>query len=132
MPKVQYTAAKGLVQEEGGGFFYESYKAAGKLAPTAAELPDTAETGTFNSITTSSTYATGAGATETWGLDDGTVVGQIKSIVVVSHSGADLQVTPANLATDTQIVFNSAGRAWLAIWDGSSWRTLLNSGCTIT
>lgn len=63
-------------------------------------------------------------------LADGSVIGQMKKIVLVADGG-DGTLTPANLAGGTTITFENANDYVVLIWDGTDWNVIENVGCTI-
>lgn len=81
-----------------------------------------------NYLTTINTDAGGDAFT----LADGTVIGQLKKIVLVVDGGGDAVVTPANLAAGTTITFDDATDFAVLSWDGTEWFVVENSGTTVT
>lgn len=79
-------------------------------------------TSAFTTITTT--------AADALTLADGTTVGQIKNMTMISDGG-DGTLTPANYADGTTITFNDVGDHVSLMWNGSAWRTLVNIGGTI-
>ena len=139
MVKVVVSDNKGLVQYGGqSGFVVEQtdlsvggLSGAGALAGTAApDSPAQGATGAVSIATTRTLLETDADA-DAWTLADGTVAGQLKSIRLETDGGGDMVITPANLADGTTITMDTTGDEVLLIWDGSNWRVLLNSGCTV-
>ena len=124
MPKVVYTAAKGLVQSagsgfdvstsgvEGGGFF------AGFIPNSAAE---TLTATTALSVTKYMTFIALNNVART--LAVGTVVGQLKKIFAnVDTAGADTVLTAGTTAVT--ITFTNTGDVADLMWTGTTWRVL--------
>lgn len=119
MPKVTYTATKGLVQEGGSGTQFadssfavgvESLSGAGACSPT---IPVTLLT------------STGAGEAVT--LADGSVAGQLKYIIYAVDGGTSVLTitTPLSVsAAVNTITFTAAGECVGLVWTGSAWALL--------
>jgi hypothetical protein len=71
---------------------------------------------------------TGAGQTAT--LANGSVVGQLKKISMITDGGDGI-LTPANLAAGTTITFNDANDFVILSWNGTDWVVIENSGTTV-
>lgn len=96
--------------------------------PEAAQNNITAGTGGAISITNYlTTINTDAGG-DAFTLADGDQVGQQKKIRLVADGGGDATIT---LTGYTSIVMNDAGDFVVLMWNGSAWKALENSGCTI-
>lgn len=80
-----------------------------------------------NYLTTINTDAVGDAFT----LADGTIVGQMKKILLVADGGGNAVITPANLAAGTTITMNDAADYVILQWNGTDWVVLENSGSTI-
>ena len=80
-------------------------------------------------VTSALTEVTTTGA-DALTLADGTVVGQVKNIIMVADGGTGT-LTPANFADGSTIAFDDVGDHVSLMWNGSAWRTVLNVGCTI-
>ena len=70
-------------------------------------------------------------------LDDGSYVGQIKSIVMFLQTGshdAVITVSSWGYSADTteQITLDARGESVLLYWDSSEWYVLANNGATLT
>jgi len=119
MPKVTYTAAKGLVQESGSGFANGFYVKPGSTTKAAATLPVP--------LTHAVCAMTTSGA-EALTLANGTP-GQVIHIHLASDGG-DGTLTPTTASGWATIVFADAGdRATLQFVDGSiGWIILGLSG----
>jgi hypothetical protein len=120
MPKVVYSASKGLYQESGSGF------AVGDVAVTeAAESVANADTD-GNLAAYGSSTLTGDGAVAMT-LPDGSAVGAMKFITCDSVASGDPLVTVTsgikNNGTDVlaSLEFDAANEHALLIWDGNNW-----------
>jgi len=98
------------------------------FTPTDAQNNIAAGTGgaisVANYLTTINTDAGGDAFT----LADGTQVGQQKKIILVVDGGGNATIT---LTGYTSIVMNDAGDYVILVWNGSAWKAIENSGCTI-
>lgn len=84
--------------------------------------------GVDNYLTTINTDAGGDAFT----LADGTVVGQLKKILLVVDGGGDAVITPATaFAGGATATLDDAGDYLILQWNGSSWLVTENSGVTI-
>lgn len=96
--------------------------------PDAAQNNITAGTGgsisVANYLTTINTDAGGDAFT----LAAGVQAGQQKKIKLIVDGGGDATVT---LTGYTSIVMNDAGDYVILMWNGSIWKVLENSGCTV-
>lgn len=96
--------------------------------PEATQNNITAGTGgaisVENYLTTINTDAGGDAFT----LTSGAQVGQQKKIKLVADGGGDATIT---LTGYTSIVMNDAGDYVVLMWNGSAWKVIENSGCTI-
>ncbi len=105
--------------------------ASGTFIPATAQNNIAAGTGgaiiVTNYLTTINTDAGGDAFT----LADGTVVGQMKKILLVVDGGGDATITPANLAGGTTITMNDAADYVILQWNGTDWVVIENSGTTI-
>ncbi len=129
MPKVVYTPGKGLVQSAGSGFQLDASVGLTNGGQIAGFVPDeTYETkiaaGALSVATYMSYIHTGAGAMSI-SLPAGTVVGQLKKLMMIVDSGdATLTISnPFSAATDT-VVFSNVGDTVELVWSGSYWRIL--------
>ena len=78
------------------------------------------------------TVTTGNDTTgDTITVPNGTVIGQIKVIVLDVDGGDSLIVTPTNYADGTTITFADANDFCVLVWNGTAWRTIVNVGGTI-
>lgn len=68
---------------------------------------------------------------DAWTLADGTVVGQLKKIILGTDGGGDAVLTPTNLAGGTTITFNDANDYVVLVWDGGEWNVIENVGATV-
>lgn len=141
MPKVKYTAAKGLYQESGSGL-----DLTGDLALTGAlsvastlafsnklvgSLDTRSGAGAVSLNTLTTLVATGAGAAAITLAAGAT--GQLKVLVMSADGGGDATLTPAGgiLSGATTIVFNDLGDSVILVYTGTKWAVVTNNGCTI-
>ena len=61
-------------------------------------------------------------------LADGTIVGQLKKILLVVDGGGDAVITPTNLVAATTITLDDATDYVILIWGGTDWYVIENSG----
>jgi hypothetical protein len=80
-----------------------------------------------NYLTTINTDAGG----DTFTLADGSVIGQMKKILLVVDGGGNAVITPANLAAGTTITMNDAADFVILQWNGTEWVVIENSGSTV-
>jgi len=103
----------------------------GVFSPDAAAETIAAGDGGAISVTSALTYVSTDGDDDAFTLADGSVIGQMKSIVVVTDGGGDAVVTPSNYADGSTITFADAADFCVLIWNGTNWRTVVNVGGTI-
>lgn len=105
--------------------------AEGAFVPAVAQNDIAAGTGgaiiVTNYLTTINTDAGGDAFT----LANGTVVGQLKKILLVVDGGGDAVITPANLAGGTTITMADATDYVILVWDGTNWIVVENFGSVI-
>lgn len=78
------------------------------------------------------TVTTGEDTTnDTLTVPNGTVIGQLKTIVLDVDGGDSLVVTPTNYADGSTITFADANDFCVLMWNGTNWRTIANVGGTI-
>lgn len=70
-----------------------------------------------------SNLQSGAGATA-WTLADGTILGQVKVIMMIVDGGGDGTLTPTTFVDGTDITFADAGDAAELIWLEAGWSVL--------
>ncbi len=116
MPKVTYSASRGIVQSNGSGFIVNDVPITRSIANSgtaytsvtgATDLTDTEEVVLFD--------VTG-GVTVT-SIADGGSVGEQRILVVTANDGSNLAITDSTIS----IVAPAAGSAHLLIWTGSTW-----------
>ncbi len=78
-------------------------------------------------VTTINTDAGGDAFT----LADGTIVGQLKKILLVVDGGGNAVITPVSLSGGTTITLDDAGDYVTLIWDGTDWYVVENIGGTV-
>tara|TARA_R110000822_G_scaffold75287_3_gene181068 strand:- start:1257 stop:1850 length:594 start_codon:yes stop_codon:yes gene_type:complete len=113
-----------------GSFIQGGNTGAGALPASASDSPAQGATGAVSITHTTSILTTDIDA-DAWTLDDGASISQIKRIVLGTDGGGNMVVTPANYADGTNITFQDAGHEISLMFDGTNWRTIANSGCTI-
>lgn len=113
-----------------GSFIQGGNTGAGALPASASESPAQGATGAVSITHTTSILTTDADA-DAWTLADGASIGQVKRIVLGTDGGGNMVVAPANYADGTNITFQDAGHEIALMFDGTNWRTIANSGCTI-
>lgn len=95
--------------------------------PTAAQENITAGTGGAVSVTTYlTTIETDAGG-DAYTLADGSVVGQIKRIQMITDGGGDGTLTPTNLSGGTTITFADVGDYAELVWTPGGWVAIVLS-----
>lgn len=95
--------------------------------------PENIPAGTGGAIETISyltTVNTDAGG-DSYTLANGTMVGQLKKIYLLTDGGGNAVITPTNYVDGTTITMNDAGDYVVLIWNGSYWQTIENIGSTI-
>lgn len=88
--------------------------------PTAAQQSLVAGGGAVNVTSFYTAGASDAGG-DAWTLADGTHVGQLKKVQLITDGGGDATLTPTNLSGGTTITFADAGDYALLIWNGTDW-----------
>jgi hypothetical protein len=86
--------------------------------------------GAINITSYFTTLNTDAGG-DAYTLANGTVIGQLKKIYLLTDGGGDAVITPANLDVGSTITMNDAGDYIVLIWNGFSWQPIENIGSTI-
>jgi hypothetical protein len=136
MPKVVYTAAKGLVQETGSGFEVSDVglTAAAAAGVTcngflAGFIPDAASTTSASGAISVATYFTNItiDGTKAYTIAAGTAVGQLKKIMcsaaINTPAGTLTIANPVSASTDV-VLFSAAGDTLDLVWTGAAWRIL--------
>ena len=134
MPKFTYSAAKGIEQSSGSGFFVNG----APMVEHQQTVDSVASDGAANAINTygATTINLSAGVSNaTAALADGSYIGQMKHIAVGTDGagGAAFAVTIASFSDgSTGLAFDDAGEAVTLVWLGSTvgWKVLLNTGST--
>lgn len=118
-------ASKGVSDSTGASFaaFYFDAAQGNIVAGAGGAIP------VINYLTTINSDAGGDAFT----LANGTIVGQMKKILLVVDGGGDGVVTPATAFASgaTTATFNDAGDFLILMWNGAAWRVLENSGVTV-
>ncbi len=125
MAKVTYSSAKGLVVESGTGFQVND---APVLEEIEAVSPTTGVAETINNygITSVTSPAADAGCELT--LPDGDAAGQLKTVVLATAGGDEVQVTGTNSVGAAQQLcgdnLKAAGDYMHLLWTGAAWATV--------
>ncbi len=104
MPKATYTAAKGLVQAEGGGFHVNS------ILTTS---------GTKNLYAT--TFLTVGTTTSEFTLPSSADTGAIKLVICDQGGSTDNVVVKGTNATTGDITLNATGEMVICVYNGTEW-----------
>ena len=128
MPKVVYTAAKGLVQEAGSGFDVSTTGVAGGgliagFIPTGANVAPLTGGGVIPLTNYMTFIGSGAGG---YTFASGTVIGQLKKILSTDGQDKNVTITPNTaLAPSTDVIaFTEVGDTAELMWNGSVWKIL--------
>jgi hypothetical protein len=117
MPKFTYSAAKGIEQSSGSGFIVQNVPISRSVANSGtAYASGDYDSGTL-SVTEEVIVINVAGA-HTIALDNGSVVGEQKLIIIGTRDGSDLSIGGVTLSAPTE------GSAHLLVWNGSAWKAL--------
>lgn len=97
--------------------------ASGALQPVvlAAAQQSLVAGGGAVSITTFYTAGASDAGGDAWTLANGTYLGQLKKIQLITDGGGDAVLTPTSLSGGTTITFADAGDFALLIWNGTAW-----------
>ena len=95
---------------------------------TAAQNNIAAGTGGAISVTNYTTTVNTDATDDAFTLADGTLIGQLKKIVLVVDGGGNAVITPANLAGGTTITLDDATDQVELIWNGTEWVVVANLG----
>jgi len=120
MPKVIYTAAKGLYQAAGTGFEINDVV----LSPSTESL--TAGTDASLVVQTKTAASVAVDGTKEMSISDGTSVGQ-EAIVAISSAANTPLLTIRNEDDDADIRGQgsvNAGDVIVFVWNGSDWKLL--------
>ena len=114
MPKVTYSASRGIVQSNGSGFIVNDVPITRSIANSGTaysgnqgDLTDTEEVVLFD--------VTGGVTVDS--IADGGSVGEQRILVVTANDGNNLVITGSTIT----ITAPAAGSAHLLIWTGSAW-----------
>lgn len=136
MPKVVYTAAKGLVQETGSGFEISDVAlTAGATAGVtcngflAGFVPDAAPTTSASGAISVASYLTfiTIDGTKAYSIAAGTAVGQLKKIMctaAINTPAGTLTITNPVDGNTNSVAFSALGDTLDLMWNGSAWRIL--------
>ncbi len=129
MPKVKYSAGQGLVTTPGSGFVVGT-----QLRQDLQTLaPDVGGTATLKNYGITSIDTT-AGASGVLTLPDGSIVGQLKTIVLTTDNGdAQVEVTShVDGAGGNTFTAADAADFLVLIWNGTKWDTVKNTGWAVS
>lgn len=90
-----------------------------------------AGTGGAISVATYGTDIAADAGGDTATLADGTIVGQLKEIVLSATAGGTVVVTPSNFADGSTITLTTAYDKCLLMWNGSAWRLVAGVNATV-
>lgn len=128
MPKVVYTAAKGLVQETGSGFQLDATVGLSNGGFFAGFIPNAvSETKTSAGAVSVACYQSFVGTTAgalAMSLANGTAAGQLKKIMMHADAGTDVTLTLTTAAGNNTITFSNVGDTVDLLWTGTNWRIL--------
>ena len=100
----------------------------GLFVPDANSQTIAAGAGGAISVTTPITYISTDAGGDSFTLADGSVIGQLKTIVLVTDGGGAALITPTNYAEGDDLTFADANDFCVLMWTGTNWRTLINVG----
>ena len=129
MPKVVYTAAKGLTQETGSGFQVDATVGVTNGGFYAGFIPNAAPSTVTSGAVSVANYMSylSVTGTQTFTLAAGTAVGQLKKIMCIvaasTPNGTLTIANPVSASTDT-VLFTALGDTVDLMWNGSAWRIL--------
>jgi hypothetical protein len=129
MPKVVYTAAKGLVQEAGSGFQLDASVGLTNNGFVAGFVPNAASSTSASGAISVATYFTNitVDGTKAFTLANGTAVGQLKKILCSAATntpaGTITIASPVSAALDV-IAISAVGDVVELVWTGAAWRIL--------
>ena len=117
MPKVTYSASRGIVQSNGQGFFIQDVP----VSPSSEAIA----TGNAASDLDGLGVATFSANATSIILEDGVAVGQQK-VLIVTEGGTNTSFKDAdgNNITGLHGAALSLGDAFICIWTGSTWKLL--------
>ena len=130
MPKVKYSPGQGLITLPGTGFVVAGTPIREDIETIA---PENAGTATLRNYGITSLDTT-AGASGNLTLPDGSVLGQLKTIVLTTDGGdATVEVTNhVDGGGGNSFVGADAGDFLVFIWNGTKWDTVKNTGWTVS
>ena len=103
----------------------------GLFMPDAAITNVAAGGGAISITNPFTTINTDGSVDDAFTLADGTVIGQIKGIALVTDGGVSAIITPTTFADGTTLTFADANDFCILVWGASGWRTLMNVGGSI-
>ena len=117
MPKVTYSASRGIVQSNGQGFFIQDVP----ISPSSEAIADGNAVGDLSGLG----VVTFTSNSDDITLEDGVAVGQQK-VIIVTTGGTNSSFTDSQGSAITGINGQvlSSGDAFLCIWTGSTWKLL--------
>lgn len=132
MPKFTYTAAKGIEQSSGSGFFVNGAAVIENQQSITAADTEVGGTDFDNPYAYGATTVTTTGSgSATATLADAEYVGAMKYFSVAAGDG-DLVITPDNFTDATTFTLATTGQFLLLTWDGSGWSIVKNVGTVAT
>lgn len=129
MPKVVYSATKGLVQETGSGFQLDATVGLTNGGFVAGFIPDAAPTTSASGAISVASYLTfiTIDGTKAYSIAAGTAVGQLKKIMctaAINTPAGTLTITDFVSAGTDSVLFSALGDTLDLMWNGSAWRIL--------
>lgn len=103
----------------------------GMFCPDADSQTIAAGAGGAISVATPVTYVSTDAGGDAFTLANGTAIGQVKFITLVTDGGGNATITPANYADGATITFADANDFCVLMWNGTNWRTIANVGGAI-
>ena len=98
-------------------------KTSGFLVPFVPAVAQQSLAAGGGAVNITSYYTAGASDAggDAWTLADGSHVGQLKKVQLITDGGGDAVLTPSNLSGGTTITFADAGDFAVLIWNGTDW-----------
>jgi hypothetical protein len=112
-------------------FIYTGLGYVGIVPPDSPQNIIAGAGGEINTISYFTTLNTDAGG-DSYTLPNGTVIGQLKKIYLLTDGGGNATITPTSLSGATTITMNDAGDYVVLVWTGLFWKVIENIGSTIS
>ena len=88
-------------------------------------------TSTAINVTSAVSEVDQSGGSTALSMIDGTVDGQIKTIIAVGTGGNNIEITPTNLRGGSTITLNGEGETVTCMFKSSKWNVIAGNGYTI-